>query len=274
AWEIAANRGWTSDGVVDFQRRRQSWRAELLRVIRSFAISRADRIIVPSRYVASMVRGWGIQQDRLSLIYNAVEPPEEVRAAAIPLEGRIKVVAVSRLIACKQLDLLIEAVSRLDGVGLLIVGDGPERPRLEELSRRFGLGGRVGFVGAKSKSETLQLIAGCDIFALASTHEGFPHAVLEAMSLGVPVVATAVGGTVEIVRDGENGRLVGPTDHGGLLRALSELASAPAERRRLAAAAKGSLAAFSYRGMLEATEAVLSQGAESTAARSHDLLST
>jgi glycosyltransferase involved in cell wall biosynthesis len=81
--------------------------------------------------------------------------------------------------------------------------------------------------------------------------------VLEAMNVGLSVVATAVGGTPELVQDGKNGRLISPEDDNALHNVLSELLSTPLERQRLAAGARQSLAPFSFDAMVEATAAVL-----------------
>ena len=70
------------------------------------------------------------------------------------------------------------------------------------------LSDRVYFAGQRNKEETFALMAACDLFVLNSSYEGFPHVVLEAMCAGLPVVATEVGGTPELVRDGENGLLI------------------------------------------------------------------
>ena len=88
-------------------------------------------------------------------------------------------------------------------IGLVIVGDGSERKRLEGVANTLDVADRVYFAGQASQAETIRLMAACDFFVLNSTHEGLPHVVLEAMSLGLPVVATAVGGTPEVVCDGE-----------------------------------------------------------------------
>ena len=97
----------------------------------------------------------------------------------------------------------------------------------------------------------------CDLFVLNSTHEGFPHGILEAMSLGLPVVATAVGGIPEMVQDGQNGLLIAPSANGVLARTLIKLESSAEERQRLAAGAQETTQRFRPSAMIEATEAAL-----------------
>ena len=101
------------------------------------------------------------------------------------------------------------------------------------------------------------MMAACDVLVLNSIHEGFPHVILEAMGLGLPVVATAVGGIPEILRDGENGRLVPPSDDKALFDALWSLISSRSERERLSAGALRTVERFSFQRMVEMTEAVL-----------------
>jgi len=237
AWERATGRGWTADDFETFQKRRYGLRVELLKALRSWWTRRADRVIVPSRYLARWVESWGVPKDRLVVIYNAVELVDGVEPLPVPLKTPVKAITVGRLVPWKRVDGLIEALREIPELGLVIVGDGPERPRLERIVQELGISDRVYFAGQRSKTETLSLMAACDFFVLNSTYEGHPHAVLEAMALGLPVVATAVGGTPEVVRDGETGVLV-PGRYGALGASLSALARDPALRRRLGRAAR------------------------------------
>jgi glycosyltransferase involved in cell wall biosynthesis len=97
----------------------------------------------------------------------------------------------------------------------------------------------------------------CDLFALNSSYEGFPHVILEAMAAGLPVVATAVGGTPEIVRDGNNGVLVPPANGERLAEVMMDLMGSLAERQRLADGAKRTARQFRRSEMVEKTAIVL-----------------
>jgi glycosyltransferase involved in cell wall biosynthesis len=208
AWERATGRGWTADDFETFQRRRYGLRIELLKALRSWWTRWADRVIVPSRYLALGVAGWGVPAEKIVVIYNAVEPVDGVEPLPVPLRTPVKAVTVGRLVAWKQVNGLLEALTEVPELGLVVVGDGPERPRLERRARELGVQDRVYFAGRRPKKEALSLMAACDLFVLNSAYEGLPHVVLEAMALGLPVVATAAGGTPEVVRDGETGLLV------------------------------------------------------------------
>lgn len=106
---------------------------------------------------------------------------------------------VGRLISIKNVDGLLQAVSRLTiPFKLVIVGDGPERKRLEKLVDELNLNGKVVFLGRKSHIETLKIMRACDVLILPSKSEVFPTVVIEALALNKPVISTPVGGVVEI----------------------------------------------------------------------------
>ncbi len=271
AWERATNKGWVSDEFETFQTTRyhkritrHGLRTELLKCLRSWWTRRADRIITPSRYLARWVAAWGVPAEKITVIYNALEPVDGIKPAPLPFDRllsttslKFKVVTVGRLVRWKGVDGLLKAVAQLDGVSLVIVGDGPERQDLEEQTRSLGIAEKVYFAGQASHNEALSLIAACDLFVLNSSYEGFPHVVLEAMSLGLPVVATAVGGTPEVVEEGYNGKLIELSDNGLLQEALSHLITSPLERQHLAEGARRTAGHFRFSAMIEQTEAVL-----------------
>jgi glycosyltransferase involved in cell wall biosynthesis len=256
AWERATNKSWVKDTFEEFQKRGYGLKVEFLKILRSFCVRRADAVIVPSQYLARAVTHWGVPDTKTIVVYNAVELPS-LACSTIPLSTRFTIVTVGRLVPWKQVDRLIESLPDCGETGLVIVGDGPERNRLEDLVRKNQLTDRVYFAGQRSKAETLGLMAACDLFVLNSTYEGFPHVVLEAMGAGLPVVATAVGGTPELVCDRENGVLIAPNVNGALAKTLQELFASSDERQRLAAGAQQTMQWFQPSAMIENTEAVL-----------------
>ncbi|HXV82829.1 MAG TPA: glycosyltransferase family 4 protein [Candidatus Binatia bacterium] len=274
AWERVTNKGWVKDTFDEFQKGRYDLKIEFLKALRSFWTRRADAVIVPSQYLARAVANWGVPDKKIAIIYNSVEPispsPFEgqgkgegpsslrgLRPVSIPMSTSIKVVTVGRLVPWKQIEHLIEAVTECEDTGLVVVGDGPERARLEDIVRENQFTDRVYFAGQRSKEETFALMAACDLFVLNSSYEGFPHVVLEAMSAGLPVVATAVGGTPELVRDGKNGLLVAANSNGALSKTLMRLVTSSEERRRLTAGARKTAQRFRRSAMIDATEAAL-----------------
>ncbi len=147
------------------------------------------------------------------------------------------VLTLAALVPRKGVDVLIRGLAALRGstprTVLLVAGDGPERARLEELARELGVGASVRFLG--QREDKAELLAACDVFALASRAEGLGVAALEAMALARPVVVSRVGGLGEAVVDGRTGLLVEPGDVAGLAAALARLRDDPALRARLGA---------------------------------------
>lgn len=257
AWERSVRKGWTKDGFEDFQRDQQQWQAELLKRLRSWYVKQASKIIVPSQYLARWVAHWGVPEERIVVIYNAVESVNGIKPLSIPLKTPVKVGTVGRLVPWKRIDQLVEALIQIPDMGLVVVGDGPERERLEALAERLGVSDRVHFAGSRSKAETLGLMSACNFFVLNSTYEGLPHVVLEVMALGLPVVATAVGGTLEVIKDGETGILVSP-EGDGLIRALRRLVDDPEGLKGMAHAGRDWIEQqFSMKKIVQETEGVL-----------------
>ena len=124
---------------------------------------------------------------------------------------------------------------------LLVRGDGPERSALEREAVRLGVSDRVRFLGAGTRDDVLTLFRGADAVLVTSAWENLPHTVLEALAVGTPVVATAVGGVPEVVVDGVNGLLVPPHDVAAIAAAVERVVSEADLRRSLADAAPASV---------------------------------
>ena len=152
-------------------------------------------------------------------IYNGV-PDRPVTQLTRPFAGPA-VGSIGRLDPQKGHDVLLRAIAQLPGVGAIIVGDGPERERLEDVTRTLGIEDRVVFAGWRSDAR--DFLSTFDVFVLPSRFEGFPLVVLEAMLARLPVVATDVGSVGEAVADGETGLIVPPDDPAALTLALRTL---------------------------------------------------
>jgi glycosyltransferase involved in cell wall biosynthesis len=257
AWEQATRMKWITDSFEEFQNTRYGMRIEFLRFLRNSWIRRAHKVIVDSSYLRHWLKEWGVSEHKITVIYNAVAAPGRIRPYKVPLSTSLKVVTVGRLERGKRVDEVIKVVSRMEQVGLVVVGDGPESGLLENLAHILGCDGRIYFAGRKDPIEVLALMAACDIFVLYSSHESFPHIVLEAMSVGLPVVATAVGGIPEIIKNGENGCLVPVAPIKALEEALMQLLSNAPTRQLLANGARQTAKKFAIDRMVNATERVL-----------------
>ena len=142
-----------------------------------------------------------------------------------------------------------------------MLGDGPERVRLEARRDELGLGDRVRFLGAGTRDDVVRLFRAADVALLTSAWENLPHTVLEALAAGTPVVATAVGGVPEVVREGENGLLVAAGDVEAIAGALARLLGDDALRERLAAGAAPSVEELSEPRILSRIVAEIEEAA-------------
>lgn len=195
---------------------RQQLEEMLPRAARRLAVS-ADL----ARRVATLAK---VDAGEVLVVPNGVDC---TRFQPATLPGLRRLVTLCHLIPRKRLDLLIRALAEPAGAGLpelVVLGDGPERPRLEELARERGVRNRVDFRGELSRDEVAREMARGGVFALPSRLEGCPNAVIEALACGLPVVATAVNGIPDIMGDSDAGMLLpleaGPDEWA---RALAEV---------------------------------------------------
>lgn len=169
--------------------------------------------------------------------------------AAVAVE-RQEIVTVARLVAKKGIDLLIEAfhAARPAGWRLRILGDGPERARLEALVAALGLGDDVAFDGARPHAECLAAISTAGLFVLPcrtasnDDRDGIPVVLMEAMAAGRAVIAGDLPTIRELVSDGETGLLAPPDDAAALATLIARLTADPVARRRLGLAARAFVA--------------------------------
>jgi glycosyltransferase involved in cell wall biosynthesis len=171
---------------------------------------------------------------RCALDLRALPPRQAVR------RERLRVICVGRLSPEKGHIGLLEAFAavrkRGDDAELVLVGDGPERERIERRIAELGLAGAVILRGRLSEADTLAEIAGSDVLVLASFMEGLPVVLMEAMALGLPVIAPRVAGVPELVQDGVHGCLFAPAAWDELAEGLHKLLSDGALRARLSQA--------------------------------------
>ena len=182
----------------------------------------------------------------------------EALGAELRMPPEAKVVGmVARLVAVKGHSYFLgaaEQVARQDGsVHFVLIGDGPLRDELEGQAARLGIGDRVHFLG--DRKDARQLVSAFDVSVLTSLSEGLPNTVMEAMSAGVPVIATAVGGTNELIQAGETGYLIPPADAGALAERLRFALCHEAASRAVAERGREFITSrFSMRRMVESVE--------------------
>ena len=183
-----------------------------MQLLRNTWLRAADEIVAPSEFLASVVDRWLGGPAAVRVVPNGVRaeaPAKEVRVADA---SDLRCIWVGRLVAHKQVERLVEAVALTPRVTLHVVGDGPQRATLVKLIARLNVGERVTLLGGLAHAEVMRELAEADALLLASDYEGLPHVVIEALSVGTPIVGPPVGGTRELLRDGETGiQLTEPT---------------------------------------------------------------
>jgi len=265
SWEIAVNTGKTTLLINDFQGSVKKGRIKTLNKIQTWVCKNSDIVIVPSEYLAKLVKGWGVSEEKIRVIYNGVDfkPANISREEAkkkIGIMGNT-LISVGRLVPWKGFKMLIKMMPRILEINqffcLVIIGDGPDRKNLESMIKNMGLQRKVHLVGRKSAGEIAEYFAASDIYILNSGYEGFSHLILEAMAAGVPLIASGVGGNKEVIRQGENGFLVKYNDEFNILEAIKTLWQMPDLREEFIKEGQKTVEKFSIEKMFRETEELL-----------------
>jgi glycosyltransferase involved in cell wall biosynthesis len=246
--------GWTARRASRGQARLvSSWYGVEVRLVqrslpwlRSFvrwALTTSDAVVAISSFTARELAGFAAVPVRV-IPYTIGFP--EVQTSRQPAEeGSFRILFVGRLVQRKGVTHLIEAVRRMPTelhARLIVIGDGPERGTLADQVRSNGFEGQVDIRGRVPEGDLREAYAACDVFVLPSIvdergeTEGLGVVLLEAMSYGIPVVGSDIGGITDIIENEESGLLVPPADAEQLAHALERLAREPALAARLGAA--------------------------------------
>ena len=203
-------------------------RAATIPLQRSMVTRAVSRYIAVSRAVARDVeRTLHVPSTRIRVVPNGValerfaQLPPSSASVRLDMAGRVDrpiVLTLARLDKHKGLSHLLKAAAQVPDVSFVVAGQGPEQRALEAEAYALGVADRVSFIGFRR--DTPALLANADLFVLPSLLEGLPLAVLEAMASGRPVIATAIGGTDEVVRHAVTGWCVPPADPDALAAAI------------------------------------------------------
>lgn len=207
-------------------------------------LRRARAVIAVSEFVRDDLARRGVP--RAHSIPNGVDP------FPLPRKPAGHILFIGRLVATKGLPLLLHAMTSTPSPPLVVVGDGPERARLEALASRLGITARVTFAGWVPEEEKQRLLAGAEFLVHPALFESFGIAVLEALAAGCPVLATRIGGIPEVV--GDAGLLVEPSV-GAIAAGLRRMSDGDA-CKALAAKAKERAALFGWDRIAAETERV------------------
>jgi teichuronic acid biosynthesis glycosyltransferase TuaC len=196
----------------------------------------AARVICISEQVARRVREGTGDSVRISVVYNGVDSSLFTPASGSAKANEV-ILSVGNLIPIKGHELLLRSVAAIapghPRVQCRMIGDGPERARLQELARELRIEDRIHFLGRRPRAEVAAAMRDCTLFALPSWYEGLGCVYLEAMSAERPAVGCRGQGIEEVIRHGENGWLVQPKNLDDLTAALRTLLSDQPLREKL-----------------------------------------
>ena len=198
--------------------------------ISDFCRSQLMRLMPPSSW------------DKLRVVRLGIAPVLAMQPFKTTAPGSLRILCTGRLVGAKGQAILLmamaELVRRQHAVGLVLIGDGPDRALLQALAKREGLEGYVTFAGGQNHDRVLESLRGADLFVLPSFAEGIPVALMEAMAIGAPCVSTFVAGIPELIRHEQDGLLVPAGSVEELTAAMERLILSPEDRARFQQSAR------------------------------------
>lgn len=232
AWEQGVQRFGVSELLEDFVKKPMNYYRLPVRILRSieyFVARRAERVVVPSESLEKILLKWGVSENKIKVINNAFEWDSSVEVAEkskIMLSGRA-IVSAGRLVPWKGfmalVETMVELVKKFPDLKLYVIGDGPEREKIERRIKQLELESNVYLVGKVSQPILFEYISQASVYAQNTGYESFPNQILEVLFLGTPVVTTDIGGNKDIMKNGENGLLVPYNDKHALASAIERI---------------------------------------------------
>lgn len=271
AWEYSVRHSLISrhEDIDDFQKRSYGLKVGFLKALQRLYVDQAGSVITPSRYLKKLITGWGIENGKVHVIHNAVslsparpggDKGTARKQCGLGRDDRV-ILTICRLTPWKGVDDLIAVFPGIKKVfkkaKLVVIGDGPEKARLEEEARRLSLNRDAVFTGVIPHEKIKTYLTAADLFILNSGYEGFSHVLLEAMAACLPVIASRKGGNPELVSHGKNGILVPYRDRPRLEKAIFSCLARPEYAKRLGKSAGRRALAFLLEHMVRETLAIL-----------------
>lgn len=245
-WEIARNKGKTLLDVLEFQKDQESidaFSSERNQWLK--AIHYSKKIITPGIYVKNLVSFWITEKEKIKVISNSTDltvcdghSPKSRKSGEV-----LKILFIGRLTNLKGLETLSLAIVDIENIHLSICGDGPEFVQIFELNRQLQ-NKNVEFLGRLSKTEIYERLESNHLLVLPSITEGLSHTLIDAVTFGLPCIASDVGGNPEVIKDGFNGLLFPARDVNALRQAIIYFRDNEEERFRMATNAKESSVAY------------------------------
>jgi glycosyltransferase involved in cell wall biosynthesis len=216
----------------------------------AYILKNVDLFIAISQEIALGLRSDGVRPEKIVRVMNFVDTKQfypvnceeqNMLKIALSADKNIVINFTGRIVERKGIDVLINAFAQAGNLlqsssTLIIIGTGFDEDKLRNLASKLGITNNVRFLG--HSREVVKYYQASDIFVLPSYAEGMPNSLLEAMACGLPVIASRIGGVVDVVEDGKSGILVEPGDVSGLASAMVRLLKDAELRQRLGAEAR------------------------------------
>ncbi len=258
AWEQGRQRAGVKENLDEFQNKNYSPKVELWRWIEIFVASGAKLVITPSEYLKKIIQGWGIDGDKIKVIYNAVKEIK-ISKSKDELKSELRlpdkfVISVSRLVPWKGFDLLIDVMIEINKNGqdipLYIAGDGPDYDSLQKKIDDLNFADKIILLGRLEQDRLWEYIKASNVFVLNTAYEGLSHLLIEAMALEIPIVTTDVGGNGELIENNKNGILLDYNNKKQLVTAIKNIFDDSEQANKFVRNAKVKSQKFSKKKML------------------------
>jgi len=262
AWEQGVNQFGITDLIEEFQTKKYDAKTERIRKIQKIVVKSADKVITPSEFLKKIVKGWGVKEERINVVYNAGPESENIAKIApkTALEGDI-LISAARLEPWKGMLALVEIMPDLlrenPNFRLFIAGDGPLSASLKSATQNLKIEKSITLAGRVPHDELMANFKAGKIFILNTGYEGLPHIILEAMACGLPIITTNVCGNPEVVKDNYNGLLVGYNNKIELKAAILKLWEDKELREKFVKNSRDVLKKFTLEQMIKGTIEIL-----------------
>jgi len=262
AWEIALNRGETTDDIMDFQINKYSKIVERRKKTRKKILENSDKVIVVSNFLKKLAMKIGVQEERIKVIYNSIDFLDIIGDSKVDLKKELNItdkviLTNARLTPWKGVDMLIKIMPQLikkyEKIRFIIISEGPERKNLEKLAVDLDVEEHVFFAGRVSRELVVEYLKISDVFVLNTNYEGMSHVLLEAMKVGVPIITTKAGGNPETIKDKETGLLVDYRDKKQWIKTIELVLDNPELSKKLVDNAKEDLKRFNWDNLVQET---------------------
>lgn len=253
AWEYARNSKTTDISIDEFQTKEFDGKTGKLKKLEAEVCKSANKVITPSQYLKNIVKGWGVDENKIEVIYNSLELRIMNQESS---RDKQLIVSMGRLVSWKGFEAIIEALP--DNFRLKIIGSGPDKEKLNNLVKKLNLLDRVE-ISEVDHGKVLDEISKAGCFILNSGYEGLSHSILEAMAAGIPVIVSDRGGNPELIKDEENGLLVEYNNKEQIKEAILKLYNNPELSKKFVQNSKEVLKKFTFEEMINKTDKLLKE---------------